>query len=145
MKKIKKLVSVLSIGAVLSAGSMAQAPSANAGIILCPAYGAGLVLIIIGAIYDSLGLIILADTDGSMNKDALIAALMNKYQGLGMSNSVAADTAHLIKEKALTAKAGADGKIMVNVTAAELSQALQASNVEMDNPALFSQLVNDLQ
>ena len=141
---MKKLISVLSIGALLSVGSMAQAPSANAGILLCPFYGTGLVLVVIGAIYESIGLIILADNDGSMNKDALTATLMDKYQGLGMSNSIASDLTRAIKEKALTTKPAADGKISINLSSEELSQALQASNVENDNPALFVQLATDL-
>ena len=144
MNKMKKLVSVLSIGAMLTVGSMAQAPSANAGIILCPAYGVGLILIVIGAVENSLGLIILSDTDGSMNKDALSASLMTKYQDLGISNSDANDVSHMIKEAAKSAVADVNGKVSISISAEALSQGLQASNMQVTNPALFNQLAIDL-
>jgi len=145
MKKMKKIASILSIGAVLTAGSMAQAPRANAGIILCPAYGVGLILIVFGVVYDNLALVILSDTDGSVNKDALTSTIMTKYQDKGITNSVASDVAQLIKDKAKSQTADANGKVSVNLSAEELSQGLQASNVQFDNPALFNQLATDLQ
>ena len=143
-KKVKKIVSILSIGAVLSAGSMATAPQANAGLIFCPFYGVGLVLVIIGIYDNNLGLVILANSDGSANQDSLSTNLMNQYSNLGMSNQAANDVAGLIKDKAKSSLPDANGKVSVNLSAQELSQGLQASNVENDNPALFKQLVTDL-
>jgi len=144
MKKIKKLVSVLSIGAILTAGSMVQAPKANAGFVLCPAYGVGLILVIIGVLDNDWRLIVLADTDGNMNKDSLAASLMTKYQSLGMSNSDANDVSAFIKSIAKSAVADSSGKITINVSTKALSEGLQGSNMEFANPALFNQLAVDL-
>jgi len=143
MKVFKKILSTLMIGAVLGAGSMIAPSNAKAGIILCPA-GIGVFLIVIGILNDNLGLLILSDTDGSVSKDALRGTLMNKYQALGMSNQVAGDLASLIKDKAAATKANDEGKINVSFSAEELSQGLEASNIESDNSELFNQLVNDL-
>ena len=145
LKNLKKSVSTLMIGAALGTATMtAPTPNANAGILLAP-IGIGIILIVVGLLDKSLGLVILSNPDGSISQDSLSSNLMQKYQSLGMDNQTASDLASMIKEKASATQVDANGKVAVNFSKAELSDGLRASNVESDNTALFAQLSQDLQ
>jgi hypothetical protein len=142
IQRLKKAVSVLMVGAALSSGAMTvSAQKADAGIILAPA-GIGIFIIIWGIAAHNLGLLILG-TDGTPDQTALTNTLAQQYTTL--DNDTITDLATAITNKTQTTSADASGRITVTMTRTELSTALAASNIEKDQPAVFNQIVTDLQ
>jgi len=141
MKRIKKSISALMIGAAAFAGSATYNPQpAQAGLILCP-FVIGVFILIIGIENNDPGEILLG-TDGSLDRDSIASALSQKYPTL--DNQAANDLASVVKEKAETATADSKGQKAISLSQNEVSQALAASLVEQTQPEVFSQIVADM-
>lgn len=94
MKKIKLTVAALVAALVVST---AQAPKAEAGIILSPV-GVGVVLFVLGVVHHNPYLIVL-DADGSMSQSSLEATFAHTYPFIDNQDAIR-NLAALVKEKA---------------------------------------------
>jgi len=90
---VKKIIATLSLASLFFVAIPQQ--RANAGILLSPAGGSGVILIVLGVVYDSLGLIILNDEP----TDAMVRNMENRYGNLTDNQQVFINLSDLIMTK----------------------------------------------
>jgi ABC-type lipopolysaccharide export system ATPase subunit len=108
-KAIKKIVTGLSLASLLFVSMPKQ--KAHAGLLLSPAYGTGVFLIILGVVYDSLGLIILDEN----TEDLLTQKMEERYGHL-------TDNQQVFENLASTLSSKIEGLEVVEETELELTQ-----------------------
>ncbi len=140
MNAIKRALSVLLIAATCSVALPAR--QANAGIILLP-FGIGVLLVIMGAVYNDAGLLLL-DADGNVKQDALESALAKKYSFID-DRAVVSNLALAIREKAASAEADKNGQKIAALSRAEVLNILAPTGLVELDPAAVEQVISDLQ
>jgi hypothetical protein len=141
-KNLKKTVAAALVGGVLTTSTVAPVQQAQAGLIFLPA-GVGVVLLILGVIYDDLLLIIL-DADGNLNQDALEKVIAQKYPMIEDRDVVRA-LASAVREKAASVQADGEGRKQVSLSREEVLSLLAPTGMAELNPEAAEQIVRDLQ
>ena len=141
IRRFKKSISALLIGAAALAGSVTYNPQpAQAGILLCP-FVIGVFILVVGLENNDPGMVLLG-ADGTLDRDSIAASLAQKYPTL--DNQAVSDLADMVKAKADSATADSNGQKAITLSQSDVQQALAASMVEQTQPEVFSQIVADL-
>ena len=148
IQRFKNAASVFVMTATLATSTLAfTAPQANAGLILM--FGSntrtgvevGEIVAVVGLLTFDPFLLLLGE-DGNIGADQLTAKIAASYPQLDRLS--AGDLSAAISERARTLRADDTGKKVINLSRDEVSQALQASNIEFAQPELFNQIANSL-
>ena len=136
IKKFKKLV----LASAIVFSSMSVVPqSAQAGIFLFPAGGLGLYFIIMGAVYDRPGLIILKNDKNEQMKNFIA----EKYPTLD-DVDVIEELALAINSKVESTDANEKGEIKVQLSKEEVEDILAPSGLLDLDPELSQKIIEDL-
>ncbi len=136
MQKLKKFLSVMAMTGLL--GFSAAPSKSQAGIILLPV-GVGIYFLIIGAIYDDPGYILLDQDSQSQIKDTL----SKKFPQLDDEEALT-ELAQLIDDKAKSATPDAEGKIKINLDETEVENILAPTGLLETDPKLVDSLIAEL-
>jgi len=137
MKLLKKIATTIALATTLF--TTVPAPKANAGLILLPA-GVGVVLIVLGVVYDRLGLFIL---DGEQTlQDQLATQISEKYSFIDDAQAVK-ELASLIASKVESADLNAD-KTVVSVSREEILKILAPTGLVELETLKVEALIKDL-
>jgi hypothetical protein len=141
IKRFKKSISALMIGAAALAGSATYNPQpAQAGILLLP-FIVGVFILVVGLDNNDPGEILLG-TDGTLDRDSIASSLSKKYPTL--DGQAANDLADMVKAKADATSVDSKGQKTISLSASEVQQALAPSMVEQTQPEVFGQIVADM-
>lgn len=141
IRRFKKSISALMIGAAALAGSATYNPQpAQAGIILLP-FVVGVWVLVVGLDEGNPAMVLLG-TDGTLDRDSIASNLAQKYPTLD-SQSVN-DLADMVKAKADATTPDTKGQKAISLSQADVQQALAASMVEQTQPEVFNQIVADM-